>query len=31
MMIPECFSAAKMNDITRQLLGGVVEEEVLLG
>lgn len=31
LMIPECFSAAKMNIITRQLLGGVVEEEVLLG
>ncbi|AWP08297.1 putative unconventional myosin-Vc [Scophthalmus maximus] len=27
----ECFCAAKMNEITRQLLGGVVEEEVLLG
>lgn len=31
MMLSEYFSAAKMNDITRQLLGGVVEEEVLLG
>lgn len=30
-MILEYFSAAKMNDIMRQLLGGVVEEEVLLG
>lgn len=31
MVISEYLSAAKMNDITRQLLGGVVEEEVLLG
>ena len=30
-MIPEYFSAAKMKEIARQLIGGVVEEEVLLG
>lgn len=30
-MMAEYFSAAKMEEIARQLLGGVVEEEVLLG
>lgn len=30
-MILEYLSAAKMNDITRQLRGDVVEEDVVLG